>query len=162
MKEFNKNLYMVKGIFAQDETEPVVTGFYYKDKYGKHFIIGDEFGHYEANPYTLCRCTGIELKDNDYLPFEYDVFSYNEPMTNKFRFGYFEFNQFVKSWVLITSSETQQYRQLNACNNLIFTGRNILLNDDDMNWFVEYSKKEYEKSEANVIDNSYCPSKFRR
>lgn len=39
MSEFNKNLYMVKGIFVQDETEPIVTGFYYIDDHGRHFII---------------------------------------------------------------------------------------------------------------------------
>ena len=66
MSEFNKKLYMVKGIFEQDETEPIVTGFYYMDEHGRHFIIGDDFGHYETNPYTLCRCTGIKLKDSDY------------------------------------------------------------------------------------------------
>lgn len=162
MSEFNKNLYMVKGIFSQDETEPIITGFYYIDEHSRHFIIGDDFGNYETNPYTICRCTGIELKDSDYLPFEYDVFSYNEPLSDKFCFGYFEFNQYLKQWVLVTNSETHQYRTLNKCNNLIFTGRNVMLKDDDMNWFVEYSKKEFEKSKSNDIDNSYCPSKFRR
>ena len=160
--EFNEKLYMVKGVFLQDETEPIVTGFYYVDKHNRHFIIGDDFGHYETNPYTICRCTGIKLKGSDYLPFEYDAFSYNEPMTKGIYFGYLEFHQYLKQWVLITSSETHQYRLLNNCNNLMFTGRNVLLNDDDMNWFIEYSKKEYEKSKGNAIDNSYCPSKFKR
>lgn len=42
MSEFNKNLYMVKGIFSQDETEPIITGFYYIDEHNRHFIIGDD------------------------------------------------------------------------------------------------------------------------
>ena len=162
MREFNTGLYKVKGVFLQDEAEPIITGYYYQDEHGRHFIIDDDFSPHETNPYTLCRCTGIKLKNSDYFPFEYDVFAYEVPMLNHKYFGYLQFNQMLKSWVLITNSETNQYRTLDKCNNLMFMGRNVLLSDDDMDWFVEYSKKEYENSKSNIIDNSYCPSKFKK
>lgn len=163
MSEFNTDLYKVKGVFMQDETEPIITGFYYQDENGRHFIIGDEdFKHYETNPYSLCRNTGIELKNSSYIPYEYDVVQYNEPMRSNVLFGYLEFNQLTKGYVLVTSSETNQYRTLDKCCNLLYTGRNVLASDEDMKWFVEYSKREYEKSKSHTIDNSYCPSKFKK
>lgn len=163
MAEFNCNLYKVKGVFLQDESDPIITGFYYQDEHGRHFIVDEEdFKHRETNPYTLCRNTGIELRDNSYIPYEYDLLRYTEPMNDKSMFGYLQFDQHRKCWVLVTSSETQQYRTLDKCCNLIYTGRNVLIRDDDMKWFEEYSKKEYEKSKSIKIDNSFCPSKFRR
>lgn len=163
MTEFNSSLYKVKGIFAQDETEPLIIGFYYQDEHGRHFIVDEEtFKHYETNPYTLCRSTGIELKNSSYIPYEYDVFCYTKPMENGTFIGYLQFNQSTKSWVMVTNSETNQYRTLDKCCNLIYTGRNVLISDEDMKMFVDYSKREYEESKSHTIDNSYCPSKFRK
>lgn len=161
MKEFNCDLYKVKGTFIQDETEPMITGYYYQDEYGRHFIVDDEeFKHYETSPYSLCRNTGVKLKNSSYIPYEYDLLSYKEPFGSKNMIGYLQFNEQIKSWVLITSSITQQYRTLDKCCDLLYTGRNILIDDGDMEWFEEYSKKEYEKS--TPIDNSYCPSSFKK
>lgn len=163
MSEFNAGLYKVKGVFMQDETEPIITGFYYQDEHGRHFIIGDEdFKHYETNPYSLCRNTGIELKNSSYIPFENDVMQYKRPLSDRTEFGYFQFNQLRKKWILITNSETNQYIPLDKCCGLLYTGRNVLASDEDMKWFVEYSKREYEKSKSHTIDNSYCPSKFKK
>lgn len=163
MAEFNADLYKVKGVFSQDETAPLITGFYYQDKHGRSFIIDEEdFKHYETNPYSLCKNTGIAIKNTSYIPYEYDVFQYNEPMKNGASFGYLQFNQLTKAYVLVTNSETNQYRTLDKCCNLLYTCRNVLASDKDMKWFVEYSKKEYEKTKSTSIDNSYCPSKFKR
>ena len=163
MSEFNADLYKVKGVFMQDETEPIITGFYYQDEHKRHFIISDEdFKHYETNVYTLCRSTGIELRNSSYIPFENDVMQYKRPLSDRAKFGYIQFNQLRKSWVLITNSETNQYIPLDKCCDLLYTGRNVLVSDEDMKWFVKYSKREYEKSKSSVIDNSYCPSRFKK
>jgi hypothetical protein len=163
MAEFNTDLYTVKGVFTPIETDTYVIGFYYQNEEGKHFIIEEEsFERYEVNPYTLCRNTGLEIKNSSYIPYEYDVVQYNEPMRSNVLFGYLEFNQLTKGYVLVTNSETNQYRTLDKCCNLLYTGRNVLVSDEDMKWFVEYSKREYEKTKSHTIDNSYCPSKFRR
>ena len=42
------------------------------------------------------------------------------------------------------------------------TGRNISLSDEDLKWFVEWEKQEWKKSKSYVIDNSYCPSCFKK
>lgn len=163
MSEFNSELYKVKGVFSPLEAETTIKGFYCQDKDGKHFIVESEtFKAFEVNPFTLCRNTGIELRGSSYMPYEYDLMQYNEPMSNKSQFGYLHFNQLVKGWVLTVNSETNQYRTLDKCCNLLYTGRNVLTSDEDMKWFVEYSKKEYEKTKSCTIDRSYCPSQFKK
>lgn len=163
MAEFKTDLYTVKGVFTPLETDTYVIGFYYQNEEGKDFIIEEEsFERYEVNPFTLCRNTGVELKGTTYIPYEYDLLQYYEPMNNKAMFGYLQFNQLTKGYVLITNSETQQYRTLDKCCNLIYTGKNVAVSDEDLQWFVDYSKREYEKTKSHTIDNSYCPSKFKR
>lgn len=160
MAEFDTELYKVKAVFLQDETEPIVAGYYYQDKHGREFIIGDDFKHYEINPYTLCRNTGIKIADT-YL-YEYDIVSYFEPMRDKKQYGFIDFDEFYKCFIVRTGIECRATRLLKDCSKIEFANRNIVLNEVDFNWFAEWEKSEFEKSKSYVIDNSYCPSKFRR
>ncbi|MBR4295732.1 MAG: hypothetical protein IKT56_02700 [Clostridia bacterium] len=160
MAEFDTELYKVKAVFWQDETEPTVAGYYYQDKNGREFIIGDDFKHYEINPYTLCRNTGIKIADT-YL-YEYDIVSYFEPMRDKKQYGFIDFDEFYKCFIVRTGIECRATRLLRDCSKIEFTNRNIVLNEVDFSWFAEREKSEFEKSKSYVIDNSYCPSKFRR
>ena len=160
MAEFDTELYKVKAVFLQDETEPIITGYYYQDKRGREFIIGDDFKHYEINPYTLCRNTGIKT-GNDYL-YEYDIVSYFEPMRDKKQYGFIDFDEFYKCFIVRTGIECRATRLLRDCSKIECTNRNIVLKEVDFNWFAEWEKSEFEKSKSYVIDNSYCPSKFRR
>ena len=160
MSEFDTELYKVKAVFLQDETEPIITGYYYQDKHGREFIIGDDFKHYEINPYTLCRNTGIKT-GNDYL-YEYDIVSYFEPMRDKKQYGFIDFDEFYKCFIVRTGIECRATRLLRDCSKIEFANRNIVLNEVDFNWFAKLEQEEFEKSKSYVIDNSYCPSKFRR
>ena len=160
MAEFNTELYKVKAVFLQDETEPIITGYYYQDKNRREFIIADDFKHYEINPYTLCRNTGIKAGDT-YL-YEYDIVSYFEPMRDKKQYGFIDIDNFYKYIVVRTGIECRATRLLRDCSKLEYANRNIVLSEDDYNWFAEWEKSEFEKSKSYVIDNSYCPSKFRR
>ena len=161
MSEFNTNLYKVKGVFLQDEKETIITGYYYQDEHGRNFIIDDKsFKHYETNVYTLCRNTGIKI-GNKFL-YENDIVSYCEPMRDKKRYGFIDFCDFYKCYVVRTGVETRSTRLLKECKNIEETGRNLLLSDDDFKWFADWEKSEYEKSKSYVIDNSYCPSKFKK
>ena len=160
MSKFNTDLYKVKGVFLQDETEPIITGYYYQDKNNREFIIGDDFKHYEINPYTLCRNTGI--KANDIYLYEYDIVSYFEPMRDKKQYGFIDIDDFYKCIVVRTGIECRATRLLRDCSKLEYANRNIVLNENDYNWFAEWEKAEYEKSKSHTIDNSYCPSKFKK
>lgn len=160
MSEFNADLYKVKGVFMQDETEPIITGFYYQDKHGRGFIIADDFKHYEINPYTLCRNTGIKIGDN-YL-YEYDIVSYFEPMRDKKQYGFIDFDDYYKCYIVRVGIEHRATRLLRDCAKIEYVNRNIVLNEVDFNWFAEWEKAEYEKSKSSVIDNSYCSSRFKK
>lgn len=160
MAEFCSDLYKVKGVWLQDETEPTITGYYYQDENGREFIIGNDFKHYEINPYTLCRNTGIKTTDN-YL-YEHDVVSYFEPMRDKKQYGFIDFDDFYKCYIVRTGIECRATRLLRDCTKIEYTNRNIVLNESDFIWFAEWEKSQWEESKSYVIDNSYCPSKFKR
>lgn len=160
MREFNNEKFKVKGIFTQGETELTITGFYYEDERGRHYIIGDDFKHYETNPYTVCKNTGIKI--NDSFLYENDIVSYFEPLRDEKRYGFIDFDDYYKCYVVRTGIETRATRMLKDCAKIDHTGRNIALNDNDFNWFAEWEKQEWEKSQSYKIDNSYCPSKFKR
>lgn len=160
MSEFNSELYKVKGVWLQDETEPIITGYYYQDKHSREFIIGEDFKHYEINPYTLCRNTGIKIGDS-YL-YENDIVSYFEPMRDKKQYGFIDFDDFYKCYIVRTGIETRATRLLKDCAKIEHTGRNIVLEECDFKWFAEWEKQEWEKSKSYVIDNSYCPSEFKK
>ena len=159
--KFDAELYMVKGIFSQDDTDPIVKGFYCIDDHGRHFIFDDDFKGYETNPYTLCRNTGRKTKDGDYL-YENDVVMFNVPLSNETRYGYIDFDEFYQEYVIRVGIEQRATRRFEDCSNIKITGKNIILSDNDLEWFRNQERAEYEKSKGNVIDNSYCPSKFRR
>lgn len=160
MAEFNSELYKVKGVWPQDETEPIITGFYYQDEHRREFIIADDFKHYEINPYTLCRNTGI--KQGDGFLYEYDIVSYFEPMRDKKQYGFIDFDDFYKCYIVRTGIESRATRLLKDCSKIELTNRNITLNEDDFKWFADLEKSEYEKSKSHTIDNSYCTSKFKK
>lgn len=160
MKEFDKNLYKVKGVFIQDESEPVVCGLYCVDEHTRSFIIDDNFGRYETNPYTLCRNTGVKV-GGEYL-YEYDVVCFMPPMNNETRYGFVDFDEWRKRYVIRTGVEQRSIVEIKNCCNIKTTGKNIVLSDDDYNWFAKWEKSEWEKSKGTPIDNSYCPSKFKR
>ena len=159
MAEFDSSLYLVKAL--ELEYDRVVIG-YYKANY-RHFVF-DVFADIphdvEINPYTLCRNTGIKIGDS-YL-YENDIVSYYEPMRDKKQYGFIDFDDFYKCYIVRTGIETRATRLLKDCVKIESTGRNISLNDEDLKWFVEWEQEEWEKSKSYVIDNSYCPSCFKK
>lgn len=159
MSEFNSELYMVKGIFEQDEEEPIVKGYYWQDEHKRSFIMCDG-KNYETNPYTLCKNTATKV-GNDYL-YEYDVIQFSTPMMNDIRYGYIEYCELRNAYVIVTGIEQRSKRELEKCSNIKLTGKNIILSDNDYKWFADWEKAEHEKSKGHVIDNSYCPSKFKK
>ena len=159
MAEFDGTLYLVKGL--DSNYDRVVIG-YYKANY-KHFIfdVFSDIPHdVEINPYTLCRNTGI-MANGKYL-YENDIVSYFEPMRDKKQYGFIDFDDFYKCYIVRTGIETRATRLLKDCVKIETTGKNISLSNEDFNWFVEWEKSEWEKSKSYVIDNSYCPSKFKK
>lgn len=159
MTEYRSKLYMVKGVFNQDDTEPIIKGYYFEDENKRNFIMCNG-KNYETNPYTVCKNTGIVI-GNNYV-YENDVIQYNPILSKKLEFGYIEYSDIRKCYVVVTGIEQRGTKQLGDCCNIKLTGKNIILSEKDYEWFRQWEKKEYEKSKSHVIDSSYCPSKFKK
>ena len=159
MSKFNSELYMVKGIFEQDEENPIIKGYYWQDEHKRSFIMCDG-KNYETNPYTLCKNAGIQV-GNDYL-YEYDVIQFSKPMMNDVRYGYIEYDELRKAYVVVTGIEQRAMMEFRDCCYIKPTDKNIILSNSDYQWFADWEKAEYEKSKGHTIDNSYCPSKFKK
>lgn len=139
MAEFDKELYKVKGVFIQDEDEPIVQGFYYKDKHNRHFII-DDFIHFEINPYSLCRNTGIK-KNGKYL-YENDLVEYSTAFDKGM--AMVEFDELRCRYMLRTNLDYSARADIEKYTIKVIG--NVSLNNDDMELFAEYSKeKQYTK-----------------
>jgi hypothetical protein len=135
MAEFDKELYKVKCVFIKDEDEPIVEGFYYKDNRGRHFII-DDFIHFETNPYSLCRNTGIK-KNGVYL-YENDLVEYSTAFDKGM--AMVEFDELRCRYMLRTNLDYSARADIEKYTIKVIG--NVALSDDDMKRFAEYSKNQ--------------------
>ena len=157
MAEFDKELYMFKALDLHDN---VVKGFFEIGRVTKDCNMSTEKGWVRVNPYTLCRNTGIKAEDC-YL-YENDIVSYFAPFSDKIQYGFIDFDEYYKCYIVRTGIECRATRLLRDCVSIKNTGRNIALSDEDFKWFAEWEKEQWEESKTKVIDNSYCPSKFKK
>lgn len=148
---------MVKARMRKNQAE--IIG-YFVSKDGKDYVVDIEGNFFDVDWCSVCQNTSIEI--DGYKAFRGDLISFKEPMNDKYFFGYLDYDYSRKRYVLITNTETFSKRELDKCCSMRFTGRNVVTSKSDLEWFEQYSKKEYEKSKSHTIDNSYCPSKFRR
>ncbi|MDO3682203.1 hypothetical protein [Paenibacillus ehimensis] len=143
--EVDPDLYKCKAISLADD-ETVLHGYYSYHSSGSHndhSILVDEYDDeigrvyanmYEINPYTICRNTGIKIK-NDYL-YEFDLVLYRNGLS-KSELGYVDFDDFQKSYVLRTSLNYTSYKELRLFD-LEKVG-NIVLSHDDYKRMQKYS-----------------------
>lgn len=151
--------FMVKARVVDNSCQREEIGYFlYKD--GKSYITNIYGECLEVEWCSVCPNTNIEI--DGYKAFRGDLITYKEPMNDRAYFGYLCFDNLRKRYVLITNSETFSKRELDKCCSMRYTGRNIVTNKSDLEWFEQYSKKELKRTENYKIDNSYCPSKFRR
>lgn len=88
----------------------------------------------EINPYTLCRNTGIKVKDG-YL-YEYDLVHYSNGLSGK-SLGYIDYDEYTKRWVIRTSVNYSSHADLSKYNIEILG--NIVLSNDDYQRMQKYS-----------------------
>ena len=154
-RPYNSNLSLVKALDV--EYEKVVTGFY-KANY-KHFVF-DIFANIphdvEINPYTVCRNSGVKDKNGKYV-FEYDLLKLTHGIKST-RYGFLIWDEFYKSWKIRCRTDRSAFQNLEDWT--IETVGNVILNDADAE--IIYKQERAEDGEESFIDNSYCPSKFKR
>ena len=152
---FSFELMIVK---ALDLCENLVCGFYNYDplKDGVENIVVTPFGDFTVNPKTICRNSGIKDKNGHYVH-EYDLLKITHGI-KPFFYGFIVWDEFYKSWKIRRRTDRTSY--CNVDDWTIEVVGNVVLNDEDAEIIYNQEKEEDEK-EA-FIDNSYCPSKFRR
>lgn len=154
-KPYDSSLSLVKALDVDCEKQ--VTGYYMANY--KHFIFdifADIPHHVEINPYTICRNSGIKDKNGKFV-FEYDLLKLTHGMKSSC-YGFLVWDEFYKSWKIRRRTDRTAYNNLDEWT--IETVGNIILNDADAE--ILYNQEKAEDGEKSFIDNSYCPSNFRK
>ena len=150
MAEFDKELYMCKALTMNDE---VLQGFYLKD-----YILDKDIQHgiitipqekvidgdvcvvrriEEINPYTLCRNTGIK-KNGTYL-YENDLVEYSTAFDKGM--AIVEFDELRCRYMLRTNLDYSARSDIEKFTIKVIG--NVILSDDDMKRFADYSKSQH-------------------
>lgn len=109
-----------------------------------------------VNPYTICRNSCIKDNKGRYV-YEYDLLKLTHGMKSSC-YGFLVWDEFYKSWKIRRRTDRTAYNNLEEWT--IEVVGNIVLSDDDL--AVILSQEKEEDAKEAFVDNSYCPSKFRR
>lgn len=152
---YNSNLSLVKALDV--DTGKPVCGFYsLKDKGCFIHNFFDPYSEIQINPYTVCRNSGIKDKNGKFV-FENDLLKLTHSLKSTV-YGYLVWDEFYRSWKIRRRTDITAY--INIDEFVIESIGNIVLSDDDLSVILEQEKEE--DSQGTFIDNSYCPSKFKK
>ena len=152
---YNSNLSLVKALDV--DTGKPVCGFYsLKDKGCFIHNFSDPYSEIQINPYTVCRNSGIKDKNGKFV-FENDLLKLTHSLKSTV-YGYLVWDEFYRSWKIRRRTDITAY--INIDEFVIESIGNIVLSDDDLSVILEQEKEE--DSQGTFIDNSYCPSKFKK
>lgn len=151
---FNAEYMLVKALKA--EVDEQVCGFYYFDIEANTHTIMTQLGDFLANPYTICRNSGIKDKKDNYI-FEYDLLKLTHGLLPEC-YGFLVWEEEYKAWKI------RQFTEFGGCIDvnkyIIESVGNIILNDADAE--IIYKQDKEEKEREVTIDTSYCPSCFKK
>ena len=148
---FDKELLLVKALELQNNV--LVEGFYIG--YNGH-AIHDGYIFIDINPYTVCRNSGIKDKNGNFV-FEYDLLKLTHGLKGSC-YGFLVWDGNYKSWKIRRRTDRTAYNNLDDWT--IEVVGNIVLIDTDAE--IIYKQEKEEDGNESFIDNSYCPSKFKR
>lgn len=109
-----------------------------------------------VNPSTICRNSCIKDKNGIYV-YEYDLLKLTHGIKTSC-YGFLVWDEFYKSWKIRRRADRTAY--CNIDDWTIEVVGNVVLSNEDAE--IIYKQEKEEDAEEKVIDNSYCPSKFRR
>lgn len=158
MSKFNNEIYKVKAIVMNDVDEKdgdVVCGFYSWEVCDFVHVPNINFAEkleypsepYVVNTYSICRNTGIKLKDGSYL-YEFDLVEYVDQRSDK-NIGMIEFSDFYGHFFIRSNANHTSYKELKPSHINKVIG-NVILSNADAKTFQEYS----DKMDANYTPNT--------
>ena len=133
MAEFDKELYMCKAIDLQDG---IVKGYLEVGRVTKEYCISTEKGWARVNPYSLCKNTGI--KKNDVYIYENDLVEYSTAFDKGL--AIIEFDEMRCRYMLRFNLDYSSRGDIDKYN--IKVVGNVILSDNDMKRFEDYSKSQ--------------------
>lgn len=149
-KPFDKELLLAMALDLQNN---IIEGFYVGHV---GHALHDGYDFIDVNPYTICRNSGIKDKSGSWV-FEYDLLKLTHGMKQSC-FGFLVWDEFYKSWKIRCRTDRTAYQNLDQWTIEVIG--NIVLNDADAE--IIYQQEKEEDSKETFIDNSYCPSNFRK
>lgn len=148
----------VKALSLNEREKDIIIGCcdysYIEDRY----VVKDaktKKNHF-INPYTICRNSCITDKNGAYV-YEYDLLKLTHGLKPTC-YGFLVWDEFYKSWKIRRRTDRTAYCNLDDWT--IEVVGNIILNDTDAETI--YKQEKEEDAKKTFIDNSYCPSIFRR
>lgn len=151
---FNGELMLVKAV-CDRLNGIMVIGFYCEDCGSAYVKIPQNEAVVPINPKTVCRNSGIKDKYDEPI-YEYDLLKLTHGLKPPC-YGFLVWDNFYKAWKIRRRTDTTAY--CNIDDWTIEAVGNIVLSDEDAE--IIYRQEKEEDAEEKVIDNSYCPSKFR-
>lgn len=109
-----------------------------------------------VNPSTICRNSCITDKNGRYI-YEYDLLKLTHGLKSSC-YGFLVWDEFYRAWKIRRRTDRTAY--CNPDDWTIEVVGNVILNNSNAE--IIYKQEKEEDAEEKVIDNSYCPSKFRR
>jgi hypothetical protein len=122
------------------------------------YVVRDEKTHKNHSVSALSICKNSGIKDwNGVYVYEYDLLRLEKNNVN-IGYGYLVWNDFYGRWLIRRYAAYSGTLEPQAVKYLVCG--NVLLNSDDAQKI--YAQDDEEEKRNVVIDNSYCPSRFKK
>jgi hypothetical protein len=152
---YESELSLVKALSMSDRE---ICGYYLKfpKSHCVFRVNGISVGIFDVNPYTICRNSGIKDRKGKYI-YEYDLLKLKHGLLPD-SYGYLVWEENYKAWKIRQFISYGGHIDVNKYT--VEVVGNIILNDDDAQ--IIFKQDEQEQQREVCIDNSYCPSCFKK
>lgn len=157
-RKINKEELFVKAIAMDANESVIVHGCCEVTSYDDYVVRDEETRLCRiVNPITICKNSGVRDHNGKFV-YEYDLLKLTKHDGSDSGYGFFMWNDFYGHWCI------RRFATYSSCILLkdirfVVCG-NILLCSKDYNIILE---QDTEEDKRNItIDNSYCPSRFKK